>query len=169
MKLLKWFVSLALILSFGLFVPVADVFSQSAVQDEEEALPAEQADWKEDISDKIDKTVEVLGVVKEELKEMKEKEALEGEKPPIPGEGVNWADKIRGKVSAAIRIWRKVRETIKTETEKAKQEAAIEKESEAEWARDLSDKLDKTMQAITVIQEELKEIEEESAAPGEEK
>ena len=149
------------IFCLAVFGPVKNGISEEALQKKQEPVPRQDTDWSKDISDKIDRTIQVLDVVKEELKEIKKSDKLEaiGKQQSAGGEKeTSWADAIRGKLSAAVRIWRKVRKTVRTETEKAQEGADMRED--AEWARDLSDKLDKTAEAITVIRAELKEITE---------
>jgi len=162
-KSLKHSKTLAILLVSVICVTIPG-FVRSGVAEaaQQQGLSIEQdADWSEEVSDQIDKTIEVLDIVKEELKEMKKREDLKAAGAPKitdKGKDEEWADVIRGKLSTSIRIWMRVKEVVREETEKAKGAASAQDDSE--WAKDLNKKLDETIEAIKVIKEELKEIEE---------
>ncbi|MFQ5952504.1 MAG: hypothetical protein ACE5JK_03760 [Candidatus Omnitrophota bacterium] len=145
-----------------LFVPVVAVFCLvlfGPVQTGFTGSASEEADWSEDLENKINKTMKVLDVVKKEIKDYRERE--EAKSAPaqlgaVTDEEESLADMLRGKLSRAIRIWRKLKEAVQEEAEKAKQGKGTQ---EPDWAKDLSKKLDKTIEAMTVIKEELEEVE----------
>ncbi len=122
----------------------------------EETVTGEEMVWDEDLDEKLDKTIKILGAIKEELKDIKtsEKSATEA--------GEKETDRINALKDAfrkAVRIWRKVRKVAGPEAEQAGQ-APITGEQEKKWSRDLSDKLDKGIEAMKAMKEELDRVEE---------
>jgi hypothetical protein len=141
---------------------VSECLSQVSSQTQQKAVDKEEAEMIEDLDAKIDKTVQVLGVIKEELEDYKKekaKMAATQKTVTAPGEEPSLADNIRGKLKTAIRIWKKVREVVKEETQAGQQGAYTT--VEPGWAKDLDSKLDQAIETIGVIREELKEAEED--------
>lgn len=149
---------------FLLFGGVEPAPADNAGEKEPEAAAAKEAGWTEDLDAKIDKTIQVLDVVKEELKEYKkvQKASEAAARPGVPAEEEKaMAASLREKLRTALRVWRRVREVVKEETEAVRREEAVREE--AEWARSVSEKLDATIETIAVIKEELAEMEEKGA------
>jgi FtsZ-binding cell division protein ZapB len=115
-------------------------------------------EWVDDLDKKIDQTIEVLDVVKGELKELKEDEK-EWQQAMAADENGNWVEVLRARVRIIAKIWKKLRKYIAEESETLR--SAAKGQKEPGWAKELSGRLDQTMKAMEVIKEELKEIEKQ--------
>ena len=115
-------------------------------------------EWVEDLDKKIDQTIEVLDVVKEELKELKENEK-EWQQAMAADDGGNWVEVFRARVRIIAKIWKKLRKYITEEAETLR--SGAEGQKEPSWAKERSGRLDQTMKAMEVIKEELKGIEKQ--------
>ncbi len=114
----------------------------------------------EDISGKVDKTIKVLSVIKEELKDYQESlDKQDKTKAAGAAEGANWGKAIGDKVGRMIKAWKKARETM-TEGETTPAEKKAEEEKEKVWTEDVKNKVDTTISALEAIKEQLDDIEE---------
>jgi hypothetical protein len=137
------------------FTNVGSVPAEDAKEKQQGTATEEDTARTGDLDKKIDTTIEILKVIKEELQETES-----SAKPVVKGEEkAEWSDTLRKVISRISRIWKKVRKITASGDKKTQQTAAI-LEDRAEWNRDLSDKLDKTIEAMKVMKEELDKIEE---------
>lgn len=111
------------------------------------------------ISEKMDKTIKVLNVIKGELDDY-QKDVEEEQKTALGApktdeeEGASWGAKI-GKM---IKAWRKARAAIDEEIGKP-EDANREEQEELVWTEDVKSKVDKTIGALEAIRKELDKIE----------
>ena len=153
LKFTKKYAPIPLVLFFciAFFGFAGSGFPEDTAKSQQET-DAEEVDWSEDLDVKIDKTIKVLKVLKKEVRDIEKSEKAKA-KQRAAVEEASWSDAVRDKLHRAIRIWKKTREAIKEETKGA--------QKEPEWAQDLSGKLDKTIDTMTVIKEELDNIQED--------
>jgi hypothetical protein len=123
--------------------------------------------WTDDMDEKLDKTIRVLSVIKEELEDYKKTEA-ETAKAPVPGQKAAdaetaWSRKLAAWLGRAIRTWKKIRKETASET--GTPSSAELSEEEAQLTRDISGRLDQAIKAMTAIKEEL-DKEEGAGAQG---
>ncbi len=138
-----------------LFCASSEILAQK-IQQTQGAYTTKDAEWGEDMSEKLDKTIKVLEVVKEELKDVKVTD--NGKVTGAPGEK-DLKEDMSKKVSTAVRIWRKIRAALRKEGEEPSPE------EETKWIKDINAKLDKTMETMQAVKEELEKIEEEQTKP----
>ncbi|MGD2279447.1 MAG: hypothetical protein PVH45_05080 [Candidatus Omnitrophota bacterium] len=117
-----------------------------------------EEEWAEELDKKIDKTIEVLDVVKEELKELK-KDEKEWQRAMAVDEEGSWAEALRARARIVAKFWKKLRKYIAEEAETLR--SAAKGQKEPSWAKELSGRLDQAMKAMEVIKEELGEIEKQ--------
>ena len=130
---------------FALYACCLFAFSGSVIATDADKAPQEDAEWSEDMDAKIDKAIEVLGVVKKELKEyQKTEKQLKGKEPE---------ETLPKKISALVRLWRKLREVMGAGP-------GMTPEEEAEMTKDLGAKIDKTIKVMSAIKEELEKSED---------
>ena len=121
--------------------------------------PADE-DWAKDVDKKLDTTIKVLEVIKEELEDYKKTE----EKAPAVTSAredaeANWAAKAAAAVRRLLRAWRKVKKV--TASEEGGVKTPDTPAEEARMTRDISNKLDQTIKAMTAIKAELDKMEED--------
>lgn len=121
---------------------------------------ADDGAWAEDMSKKIDKSIEVMDVIKQELKEYQQEQAKYEKTKYDTSEDAEAAN-MKNKVSTAVRIWRKIRNLTARGADKVADLRAKKQEEEA--IKQIKSNLDKTMQIMQVIREELNEAEKESS------
>ena len=143
----KKFVALVCILSIFSFG------SLGLATDADKAPIQEDTEWSEDMDAKIDTAIEVLGAVKEELKEYQKTEAKL--------KGKEWEETVPQKVSAIVRLWRRIRKIVGADKE-------LTPEEEAKMTKELNERIDKTIKMMSAIKEELDKIEAEEAEEAEE-
>ncbi|MBD3378871.1 MAG: hypothetical protein GF408_00190 [Candidatus Omnitrophica bacterium] len=114
--------------------------------------------WTEDLSDKVDRSIKILNVVKEELRNMEKTEAGAAADPSEQ----SLADRLKGKLSAVIRMWNKVSSTA-SEGKASPGDAGARSAETEKTVSDMRDKLDKTMELIEVIKTELDEVDKEAS------
>ena len=119
--------------------------------------PVKEEQWEKDLDRKIDTTIEVLKVIKTELKDVKSGD--EAQQKSSEDEAA-LAEKLGKTVSKTASIWSKVRKIIRSRSEE-KDEHGPADEKKVEWAKDLNKKLDKTIRAMQVMKEELDKIQED--------
>ncbi|MGB2600851.1 MAG: hypothetical protein WBD00_07490 [Candidatus Omnitrophota bacterium] len=121
---------------------------------------AGDVDWTKDVDKKLDTTIKVLEVIKEELEDYKKSEEKAAKvKTPDEDAEANWAAKTVAAVRRMLRAWRKVKEVTAPEDD-AKTPGTSD-EDDAQMTRDISNKLDQTIKAMTAIKTELDKMEEE--------
>ncbi|MDP8298281.1 MAG: hypothetical protein P9L88_00010 [Candidatus Tantalella remota] len=122
-------------------------------QEEEEVV------WQEDVDKKIDATIAILKIIQDEVKDMPVAApaavSAASAGAAVQPEEVDWSLKLKEAIKRISRVWRKLR----------KVEGVDEALPEApdEWAKDMDEKLDKTMKAMQVMRDELQKIQEEDA------
>ena len=123
-----------------------------------------EEEWTaEDVDKKIDMAIAILKVIQSEVKELEKEEARAAKqdaKTPVETEDKDqaWIDSMKQKVGTMIRVWSRVRQVVDEETKKSGGEPQKTREDE-ETAKELSEKLDTTIKAMTAIKEELDKIE----------
>ncbi|MFC1480194.1 hypothetical protein ACFL5Y_01955 [Candidatus Omnitrophota bacterium] len=135
------------------FSHVKPVLAQTTSSAQQDPTAEEEAAWDKDLDKKIDTTIAVLKVIQEELKE-DQKEALTAQ------EEADWSVKLRKAISKVARMWKKVKKATEPEREAAQQTASAAADK-TKWNRDLSAKLDKTIEIMKTMKEELNKIEED--------
>lgn len=133
---------------------VMPVSAANAPGTQQDAASGEEAAWNEDLDQKIDTTIKILQVIKEEVKDIQ---------PPgrygLAAPDSDWGASLSRWIRKISRAWRKIRKA--TRKEGTPEEKAAQAEETVELTKDLSQKLDKTIRAMTVIREELEKIQEE--------
>ncbi len=129
------------------------------------SAPDDETAWPEDLSGKVDKTIQVLTVIKNELDNMKASEASAAKNaaPAAAGAAANagWADKLKGKLSAVIRMWKKTDQIINAPAGSSAQASGMT--AAGEMTEELKSKIDKAVQAMEVIKQELDAVDNEPA------
>ncbi|MFC1548728.1 hypothetical protein ACFL5E_02065 [Candidatus Omnitrophota bacterium] len=150
---------LMVVLCVVAFICAGQAQAQPVVQSGGYTTAFEDEDLVEDIDKKLDTTIKVLNVIKEELEEYKKSEA-KAVPQQVGDADVNWAVRVAKAVVRTVKAWRKVQEVVEPEIDRVKAE-----EDDAEMTRDISDKLDQTIKAMSAIKEELDKM-EEADKPG---
>jgi len=133
-------------------------FGQEEAQEETEKQQDE--DWSKDIDKKLDTTIKILQVVKEEVKDLEPPPtALKTSAGRAASSEQDWAGNLKAWIQRAARIWRKIRKA--TAPAGGGKPLGPSQEEQEKLTKDLSDKLNKTIQAMQVIKEELDKISEE--------
>ena len=124
----------------------------------EEPAPEKDEDWSKDLDKKIDTTIKVLQVIKEEVKDIEPPaKSLKQGAGKAAAQEEDWTENLKRWIQRAARIWRKIRKV----TAPAGAPAGPAADDQAELTKDLSEKLAKTISAMQVIKEELDKISEE--------
>ena len=158
---------LIFILGSVVFFAVSAAEAQQAVraQGGYTSAPDDEAAWPKDLSGKVDKTIQVLTVIKNELDNMKESEqASRSAAPAASGAAADagWVDSLKGKLSAILRMWKKTDQIINAPAGSSAQ--ATGTTGSGEMTKELKSKIDKAVQAMEVIKQELDAVDEEPAA-----
>lgn len=116
---------------------------------------------EEDLSAKVDKTIKVLSVIKDELDKMKE-----SEKAQVAGAASSadseWVDSMRGKLSAVIRMWKKTDQILNPEGAAAPGQSKTAQGATPDTVTaELNAKIDSAIKAMEVIKQELDEVDKE--------
>ncbi|MBD3425786.1 MAG: hypothetical protein GF409_00985 [Candidatus Omnitrophica bacterium] len=141
------------------------VYAQSSAAGGTYTSGMEPEEWAEDMDEKIDTTIKVLNVVKEELEDYKRAEAeglSEAEKGEQSPEG--FAARAAATIRRILRGWRKIRRATADDPDAADRATEQTYKRTEEMSRELSDKLDKTIRSMSAIKEELDKMEEEMRA-----
>lgn len=130
------------------------------------SAPDDETAWPKDLSGKVDKTIQVLTVIKNELDNMKASEASAAKNAAPAASGAaadaGWADRLKGKLSAILRMWNKTDQIINAP---AGSSAPATGTTEAgEMTKELKSKIDKAVQAMEVIKQELDAVDNEPAS-----
>jgi hypothetical protein len=112
--------------------------------------------WIEDMEGKVDATINVLSVLKEEL----EQEKKSREQPVDTSEDA-WVDSLRKNIKRIKRLWEEINKMQEEERRRAGTPAARSPGDAGQWADDMKNKLDKSIKAMQVIKEELDAMERE--------
>ncbi|MEA3489399.1 MAG: hypothetical protein U9R44_03530 [Candidatus Omnitrophota bacterium] len=147
---------------FVLFISVGPLYAAVGGDEKQENTAGEETVWSKDLDKKIDTTIKILQVIKEEVKDIQpaEKAAPKGGvKAPAAGEK-GWSENYAKITAKMVRIWRKVRKI----TGGAAGGVPATEQEKAELTRDISDKLGKTIQAMQAIKKELDKIDKEDQA-----
>ena len=129
------------------------VFGDS--QDPVKTTTKEEEAMAKGISKKMDKTIKVLTVIKEELDDYQKDVEAEGDTKAAKTseeEGMSWG----AKIGRMIKAWRKAK---KAADEGTPQDEAREEEEEKVWTENVKSKVDKTIGALEAIRKELDKIE----------
>lgn len=149
---------MVLIASSASFNAAAQQTTQ-AQMDAEEALK-DQEKWTEDIDKKLDTTIKVLSVIKEELEaEEKKQEGIVSKTPPATTEEeqkefvkstASWLTRLK-------RMWQEARKAAAPEGEEAEVQAQIAKEEKEQAidTKEISEKLGTAISLMAAIKEEL--------------
>lgn len=121
--------------------------------------------WADDMDKKLDKTIKVLSVIKEELEDYKKTE-MEAAKAPVPGQRAAdaetaWSKNMAAWLGRAIRTWKKIRKETAPET--GAPPSAELSEEDAQLTRDISDRLGQAIKAMSAIKQELDKAEKDDA------
>jgi hypothetical protein len=117
-------------------------------------------DWAKDVDKKLDTTIKVLEVIKEELDDYKKTEEKAAKVTSVREDAeANWAARAAAAVRRLLRAWRKVKKV--TASEEGGVKAPDTSAEEARMTRDISNKLDQTIKAMTAIKTELDKMEED--------
>jgi hypothetical protein len=114
----------------------------------------------EDLSGKVDKTIKVLTVIKDELDKMNAQEKT------APAAGASapdqaWVDNMQGKLTAAIRMWKRADQVIRA-GEAAAGTAKVSTAASTETiTAELNAKIDSAIKAMEVIKKELDAVDKE--------
>jgi hypothetical protein len=140
---------------------ISPVFAQVPGNTSSYTTMAGDVDWTKDVDKKLDTTIKVLEVIKEELEDYKKSEE-KAAKVTTPDEDAeaNWVAKTAAAVRRMLRAWRKVKEVTAPEEDAAKTPDTSD-EDDAQMTRDISNKLDQTIKAMTAIKKELDKMEED--------
>ncbi len=153
------------ILCLGVHPVFAGAIAQKEFYPSEESREETESDkvWTEDMDKKLDKSIEVLKVIREELKDVeaenvREKKAVsspaKGGQTSVTDENAEWGDNFRKMVTTAGRIWRKVKKVTMEELEEPRT-AATSAATEERVDADISGKLNKAIEAMKVIKDEV--------------
>lgn len=161
-----YFKGIVLFLAFC-FLSVA-ACAQTATKQSAQASSARKPyqsskDWQKDVDKNIEAAIKILGVIQEELKK-----ADFTSVPPAPKfdgneeakeELRNWSAAIRKFYAAARRAWRKIRKALPEDQQAALsgQAAAVSQSADQakDWSKDVSSKLQETIEFMEIIKEEI--------------
>ena len=123
-----------------------------------------------DLSSKIDKTIKVLTVMREELDRMKADEKKAGAVKSAVPQGTaattaanpEWSAEMRGKLSAMIRMWKRTDQIMNPAPALKPGQTAQPTQADAATA-ELNSKIDSAIKAMEVIKEELESVDKESS------
>lgn len=119
--------------------------------------------WPEDLSEKVDKTIQVLTVIKKELKRA---EALDKKQAAAAKKGqtdpdAEWIERLRVKLSAMIRMWKKTEKIMQEDAPGSPKTGAYTTDAAAdEAAKQLNKKIDTVIKAMEVLKEEIEAADE---------
>lgn len=162
------YITAVTVILFSLVVPSGCAQSQQGTQAQQGAYTTQT---EEDLSSKIDKTIKVLTVMKEELDRMKAEEKKAGaagsavQQTAASTTAVNpeWAGEMRGKLSAMIRMWKRT-DQIMNPPQAAKPGQPAQPTQADVTTAELNAKIDSAIKAMEIIKEELDAVEKESAS-----
>lgn len=152
---------------FAAIFPSGCAQSQQAQQPQQGAYTTTATKTEGDLSSKIDTTIKVLSVMKEEIGRMKAEEQKAGAVKNAVPQGAaattaaspEWADQMRGKLSAMIRMWKRTDEIVNPgQAAKPGQPTQVDAAT-----AELNAKIDSAIKAMEVIKEELDAVAKESA------
>ena len=129
------------------------------------SAPNDESAWPKDLSGKVDKTIQVLTVIKNELDNMKESEQAAGSAASAAtgtDADAGWVDSLKGKLSAVLRMWKKTDQIINAPAGSSAQPGGTA--GSGEMTRELKTKIDKAVQAMEVIKQELDAVDNEPAS-----
>ena len=160
-------ISAVIVILFSLVVPSGCAQSQQDTQAQQGAYTT-QAEG--DLSSKIDKTIKVLTVMKEELDRMKAEEKKAEASGSVVPQGAaattavspEWTGEMRGKLSAMIRMWKRTDQIMNPPVAAKPGQTAQPTQVDLATA-ELNAKIDSAIKAMEVIKEELDAVEKESA------
>lgn len=116
---------------------------------------------EEDLSAKVDKTIKVLSVIRDELDKMKESEKAQPASAASSADS-EWVDSMRGKLSAVIRMWKKTDQIMNPAGTSAPGQAkAAQGPTPDTVTAELNAKIDSAIKAMEVIKQELDEVDKE--------
>ena len=153
--------------------PCGTVYSQvtslvDTVQEEEET--AADANWKEDFDKRIDATIQILNVVKEEINEDDVDTVKLAVTQDSEDEDASLKDSVRTIIRKTGRVWKKVKEIVSEDEDP--EDEAVEDAREAAENKELSKKIETTIDIMQVMKEELDNLRdddpEEEVVPQEE-
>ena len=145
----------------GLFIFATDAFSRAKTEKQSAGASARKIEWSEDLDKKIEKTIQILDAVKEELKDIKESEMIQAAplQQGVAAKGEKDLSRtIRQRISLMIRLWAKARKVLRTKTGEPQQETGMQEESRL--TKDLSARLEETIETMTAVKKELDKIED---------
>ena len=88
------------------------VFSWGAA---EEAAPkeGEPTNWKANLRDKMDRTIAVMNIIKEDIAELDKAEKKEAAAREIPPEEQSWGQKLRSMLDKALKIMKIIKDDLR--------------------------------------------------------
>lgn len=122
--------------------------------------------WPDDLSAKIDKTIQVLTVIKTEVKKMEAADKRSANASPKGSTDAEREEieKLRVKLGAMIRIWKKTDKIMQEDASKAAKQGTYTTDTAVDdAAKQLSNKIDTMIKAMEVIKEELDAADEPAA------
>ena len=144
----------------------AQSLSIDPTQDQDKDAAETQEEWNKDIDKKLDTAIDVLGIIKDELKEEDKDQAAVSDSTGADAEEAMAANLARwiGKIN---RVWKKI--TMVTAQEDgatpAQQDAAVDADKEVIDTKAISSKIGTAMEMMAAIKKELdKEQKEEMEA-----
>ncbi len=130
---------------------------------------AASEDWQKDINKKLESAMKVLAVIKEELNsaDFSSLPAASSVGSTDPKEEIrNWSAAIRKFYAAASRAWKKIKKELPEDQQAAFSKQAVSAtQQDKDWSKDVSVKLQQTIEAMQVIKEELDRGLEENKTP----
>lgn len=125
--------------------------------------PEQQPPWAQDLDKKLDKTIEIMKILKDEMKDVKLKPTgTEAQKVTgAAGTGVvdkAWLDNLKTIIARLSSFWTKADKVVEPET--ADKDAAAREKQVADWSKNMSDKLTSAIEAMKVIKEEVEKMPE---------
>ena len=124
--------------------PAAQVDPSSEEEQEEEANGAA---WDKDMSDKMDKAIKVLGVVRDEMDKSEEAAGAKASGSSDPKEDA-WGDQVKGRTSLAVRMWRKIMGIVRPKEEGAGKGS----DEDVDWTEDAEKNVDKIVDVSEKVQ-----------------
>ncbi|GEM_PF-5000539 len=108
----------------------------------QDAAAEEDARWQEDISQKMDRAIKILNVIRKEVDESAKKADAAAPAELKSGQAESELGKeVKEKTSLAVRIWRKIRKVLNPE------ETSPSGEIEEDWTKDAEQKVDTMVKA----------------------
>ena len=127
----------------------------SIAQSSDYTTGAQDKAWMNDMEGKVDATIKVLSLIKEELEEEKKQLST----PKDTSEDA-WIESLRKTIQSLKRVWDEVKEIRKEELNKT-ETLSFDETDQQEWTDQMSDKLEKSIKAMQIIKDELDEMEKE--------